>query len=410
MLSEWAFPGRKRNIDRTALLNQLREAKVGCAELEELIQLGPPLTENNPFQPGKLYEGVPLSCFHLNYRTHFLLYLPSNYQASQRWPLMLIGHGGNSRMPGVQAKMAAMGGLRVWLHLAEKHGYILAAPLTERGWAGIGYSVIFSLLSRLQRTLSIDADRIYVTGHSMGGHLAWRSALLLGDRWAAVSPMSGGYDYVAKGQMPQLSSVPGYATFGSREPYGIDMANRKMQAWLARHPLDWQVVEKKGGHEIFMDELPRIMDFFNARQRHLHVPEILVQGARAMSWRVPDQGYAKEHTWYKDRPIPMGINRWLRLFDHPGLQKGSLQRLQGKIDAETNTIQLQSQHVPRFRLYFHPQLLDFKRPVRVLENEALRYEGMVKQDPGLMLDLLRELDDWGRTYWAAMDFESDSLR
>ncbi len=50
----------------------------------------------------------------------------------------------------------------------------------------------------------------------MGGHLSWRSGLWMADRWGAVSPMSGGYDYVKDKQIYVLVNVPGYATFGTK--------------------------------------------------------------------------------------------------------------------------------------------------------------------------------------------------
>lgn len=403
MLSEWANPGLRSGLSRDELVSQLEEATLGCAELEKLIQLGPPLASDPALPLGQLISDLPLSCAHLDYETSYFLYLPSHYRADQRWPLMVVGHGGNSRMAQSYARMAALGGIKDWISLAEEHGYILAAPLTERGWAGIGYSIVFSLLSQLQRKLAVDPNRIYITGHSMGGHLAWRSALLLGDRWAAVSPMSGGYDYVAKDMMPLLQNAPGYATFGKREPYGIHEANRRMQDWLADHPLDWQIVEKPGGHEIFPDELPHVMDFFDQRERNLFPDQVWAQSSRRQSWSEPDTGWEKVHRWHKDRPIPKGIFYWLRLHDHLRLPEGKWQKVAGKIDRENNILSLQGQHVHRLTVYLHPRLVWLDQTLRVEYNGQTIFEERVEPDLRVMLDLLRETDDWGRTYWTKLE-------
>ena len=147
------------------------------------------------------------------------------------------------------AKKATLAGLIPWLPLAERKGIILAAPQSERGWGSIGYSILLSSLSRLDRELHIDPDRVYVTGHSMGGHLSWRSAIHIPDRFGAVSPMSGGYDYVKDKQVFTMVNVPGYATCGTKERgelYDIDKFDRIIGKFMARAQLRLEAGGKAG--------------------------------------------------------------------------------------------------------------------------------------------------------------------
>jgi hypothetical protein len=380
---------------------------IGIEQVERILRRGPVELDDPGLAAGTLHADLPLVCDHVDYQTSHFLYLPADHDPTLPHPLVLIGHGGNGAMPRGYARRAAEAGIRAWIPTADRHGLILAAPLSERGWGAIGNSILLSLVSRLQRQFRIDPDRIHVTGHSMGGHLTWRSALTMADRWAAVSPMSGGYDYVERGQMPLLSNVPGYATFGRTEPYGIDGFNRRMRAWLGERGYDWQVVEKDGGHEIFGDELPKIAAFFAERPRDRHRAEVWAQAGRVLRWDQADANprWGVEHHWRADRPIPFGSFHWLRLPDAPGLADGQLRRVQARLERDARRIRIEAERTPRLELLLHPRLVDFDAPLEVIANGERVFAGRPAPDLLAMLSLVREFDDRGRTCWARLELE-----
>ena len=356
------------------------------SDWENLLRQGPILQPEN-IVPGQLQPERKLTCRQVDYETEYMLYVPSHYDPAGDWPLLLVGHGGNGNMPLKHARMAAFGGIEDWLPIAEKRGWIVAAPLTRRGWGVIGYGVLFSLLFQLKRQLKIDPDRIWLTGHSMGGHLSWRSALHLGDRWAAISPMSGGYDYAARGTMPLLKLVPGYATFGQREPYGIAEANRSMQAWLHQHPdYDWQIMEKAGGHEIFRDELPAIADFFESRRRNLYRQELVAMGLGRDRWDKPNPPWDQQYQWDPQQAIWRSYFHWLQLFDHPDLPKGQWQKVKVRLIPALNRIDLELKDCQRLRLFLHPRMLDLAQPISLYINQKPWFEGEVSFRWDLMVE------------------------
>lgn len=71
----------------------------------------------------------------------------------------------------------------------------LVAPTNRRpfgfSWEDWGRRDALEVLDIASRRLEIDADRVYLTGHSMGGHGAWHLATLHPDRFAAVGPSAG---------------------------------------------------------------------------------------------------------------------------------------------------------------------------------------------------------------------------
>jgi pimeloyl-ACP methyl ester carboxylesterase len=332
--------------------------------------------------------------------------VPRTYDPGPGWPLVLLGHGGNAQMSQARAEAAAADIIRPFIGEAERRGFILAAPATARGWGTIGYSILFSLLSKLSREFHLDPDRVYAAGHSMGGHMSWRCGINFPDRWGAVGPMSGGYDFVADGQVHNLSNVPGFATYGRDEPFQINEFNRKIAAWMEQQGYPWILREKRGGHEIFRDELPALFEFFAANPRDLYRKGIYVRTAgplRLVESEPRKEGWG-EHSWRMDRPIPGDVFHWVRLF--PAENPRQVQEAMIGWRAG-NQIKVTASGISQLRLYLHASMVDFDKPIELFVNGDARIV-RVRQDLGAMLELVREFDDRGRIFHAALDVEVGS--
>jgi predicted esterase len=121
-------------------------------------------------------------------RTRLHLYVPKSYDARRPTPLLLIGHwtGGS----GEQA-------LPAWKNFAERTSTLLLAPTEAGPNGGWAFSVreresTRSAVRYMRRRFNVDENRIYCTGVSRGGHLAWDLALRYPDLFAAIAPMIGG--------------------------------------------------------------------------------------------------------------------------------------------------------------------------------------------------------------------------
>jgi hypothetical protein len=401
----------KEQADKATVdvVQKLQEAGCTPEDVEQLLRSGR-IDYKLPKVKGRLLMVPDIQCDHVDYKTSLFLYVPNSYDPAKAAPLLLLGHGGNSSMSAAYANKAALIGLIPWLPTVEKKGMILAAPLSERGWMSIGNSILLSTLSWAQRQFHVDPDRIYVTGHSMGGHLSWRSALWMGDRWGAVSPMSGSYDWVKDKQIYAMVNVPGYATFGTTEPYGINGFNKINRDWMAKHHCDWKVVEKDGGHEIFNDELPKIGNFLMAHPRNLYRASVYGVGGTSVVCNDPEHVHIplwhKEHTWNPDRPIQLSTFHWLRLYPQPkGTPKDKSPQRVWAENLGDKRIKITSQFARRVRIYSHPKMVDFSKPVEVVANGQTVFNEKVTPDLKTMLELVREFDDRGRIFYAAIDVD-----
>ncbi len=150
----------------------------------------------------------------LAYDIAYRLYVPANYDAARRYPLLVFLHGsgalGSDNRRQVGSELAR---LHARIQVVEP-SFVLApqCPEVDKWVTGArkaphlnysqkerpesdGLKLVLSLLDDLERTYSIDPDRIYVTGHSSGGAGTWdivsRRAL---DRFAAAVPVTGTND------------------------------------------------------------------------------------------------------------------------------------------------------------------------------------------------------------------------
>ncbi len=388
----------------------LVENDTHCADLERTLRAGMTHYPEPPQPRGVLTKNLPLPCDHVDHETKYWIYVPKSYDPTKATPVLLVVHGGSATRDLAFGARAARAGIEpFWVEEAEQRGWLLVAPLTDRGWMWIGNSILFSALSRVQREYHVDPDRVYLTGHSMGGHMTWRSAFQFPDRFAAVSPMSGGYDYVKSKDVTNLLNVPGYTTFGTEEPYQINEFNKIIGGWMKEHRYPWTCQEKPGGHTIFVEEVPKIGQFFADHPRDLYRPSLFVRmGLQPMQFLTADknEGWGKEHQWNAERPIAASTVHWLRCFPREAEARPEQRAMM--ISAQNlgaNHFELVSENARKVRIYLHPKMVDFGKPVVVMANGEKVFDAKVTPSAATMLELAREFDDRGRIFWAAIDVE-----
>ena len=132
----------------------------------------------------------------------YLVHIPATYDSKRATPVVLAFHGG-----GVNAdSMIVFSGLN---QKSDEAGFIVVYPngtgrsgkaLTFNGGNCCGYAsyrkvddVEFTrkLLDDLATSANIDPKRVFATGMSNGGVLAYRLASELSDRIAAIAPVGG---------------------------------------------------------------------------------------------------------------------------------------------------------------------------------------------------------------------------
>ncbi len=132
-------------------------------------------------------EKVPMLADGKTEETELFLYVPSSYDPSKPTPLVCAFHGTG----GTGKEMAEM-----WRADAEKIGALVLAPSEAGkndgyGWTQRERDSALEALRWMRRHYDIDETRIFATGISRGGHLAWDLALRHPDLFAALAPQIG---------------------------------------------------------------------------------------------------------------------------------------------------------------------------------------------------------------------------
>ena len=238
------------------------------------------------------FEGAPWSSVvyeNVGVEMEYQMYVPTTYDGSTAYPLMVLLHGLGSNPGGVIRYQGLT-------DLAEERGYIVAAPMgyNSRGWYGsrgtgrasnrgddandpdnLGDLSELDVMNVLAMTLegyNIDRDRIYLAGHSMGGGGTWHIGIKYPDIWAGLGPVAPAI-YTSPDALSAITHIPVIIIQGDEDRLvNVDIARR----WVAQMQelgMTHQYVEIPGGdHSRIIardpDNVKAIFDFFDQQRKN----------------------------------------------------------------------------------------------------------------------------------------------
>lgn len=123
---------------------------------------------------------------------NYLLYAPLN--AKENMPLIIYLHGGSGKGNDLSL-LTSNDGFPQYLKnglLGEVPAYVLIPQMPSgiMGWINVS-EAIYELVMSITEQYDIDAIRISLTGHSMGGTGTWEIARLYPDMFSCIAPLSG---------------------------------------------------------------------------------------------------------------------------------------------------------------------------------------------------------------------------
>jgi predicted peptidase len=122
-------------------------------------------------------------------RIQYLVSLPGSYATkSDRYPLILYLHGGSVR--GDDIDQMKHWGLAEKADVDPEFPFIVVSPQCPPGEIWTDVDALAAVLDEVMQHYRVDADRVYVTGHSMGGRGALYAAYKMPGRFAAVLALS----------------------------------------------------------------------------------------------------------------------------------------------------------------------------------------------------------------------------
>ena len=157
---------------------------------------------------------------------NYILYIPDEYgiETQEKWPMILSLHGLDQ---GIMNSMELLED--VLLKPSEDlddFPFIILSPQGTNEYSEYDIwstdeivSALMILLDELQTTMTVDTNRIYLTGYSAGGNGAWVIGLRHPDRFAALVPAAGyfGWPFTVPENICDLKDVPVWAFHGAKD-------------------------------------------------------------------------------------------------------------------------------------------------------------------------------------------------
>jgi len=155
-------------------------------------------------------------------------YLPANYDPAKKWPLVIQLHGYNPANPVYVRWWAAdsrYAGIDTEFSNHQQAIYMEPHGRGNVSYLGMGDSDVVHAIAEAKRLFSVDDDRVYLTGDSMGGWGTWEIASRHPDLFAAIAPVFGGSDYHSRMPEEELAKLSPVERFSNEKESTWAMAD-----------------------------------------------------------------------------------------------------------------------------------------------------------------------------------------
>lgn len=265
----------------------------------------------------------------------YLLSVPPGDARSR--PLVVVLHG-----KGVDH--AAWFKLTPIVEEATRNGYIVAAPYArgDQFYRGPGEQDVLDVINEVKLKSPVDADRVYLMGHSMGGWGTWYVALRNPGVFASIAPMSG---WAPLDVLPNARHLAPLIVHDAGDNIVSVENSRAADKELRKLGLDHQYREESGyGHASRMigDNLPRVFKWFDA---HPRPKSVTTESVAAYSGT-------------------KGGSRWLRIVETDGgLKTGTAEAV-----ITSGVVTITTQHVRKLAVDLASLRAGDAAPIRVVVN------------------------------------------
>jgi hypothetical protein len=295
------------------------------------------------------------------------LSIPPTYQPTKGYGLVLCLHGagftGEAYLERWQARLG--------------EDYVLACPTTPMGaWFTRGAEeLVLATIRSVQRRYHIDPDRIFLTGMSNGGIGAWVIGMHHAPLFAGIAPMASGLDRALMPFLTNLRSTPAYIIHGAKDQVMPVELSRTITEELTRlgYPYVYREHDREhpmaGGHYFPREELPELVTWLNVQRRNPLPTSITV---------VREASHFQPFGW-----VRIDSTDSIAAFSDDLVSKrdDKIQRREyAKLDASIvapNRIEVRTEKVQRYSLFLNEQLIDSSKPLVVLTNGQVSFEGLV---------------------------------
>jgi hypothetical protein len=242
------------------------------------------------------------------------------------------------------------------------------------------------------RRFSIDTNRVFLSGHAMGGTAAWDIGLSHPDLFAGVIPIACQIDKYCKLYWENARHLPIYYVIGQMDGAKLVTTAMTLDRDYMLRGFPVIVAEFVGrGHEDFSDEQLRLFQWMGLQRRDPARKEFECVTMRPWDnyfWWVemdgmPDSKMLLPEDWEKTKP--------------PGVF-----RIKGKVLGKN--VMTVSGGASKVTLYLSPELVNFAEPLRLTVTGTGRTypPSAIKPSVGVILEDIRTRGDRQHPFWTSV--------
>jgi len=255
--------------------------------------------------------------------------------------------------------------------------YILACPTYPYGawFTRKAEELVVATIHDIRRRYHIDPDRIFLTGMSNGGIGTWLIGMHHASLFAGIAPMASGLDNVLMPFLANLRNTPAYIIHGEKDQVMPVELSRSIVATLKS--LEYPYVYREhqgehphaGGHYFPKEEVPDLVTWFDSRRRDSMPLKLTV---------VREASHFQPFSW-----VRLDVTDPIAVFSDELVDKHDekmARREYARVDAaivRPNRIEVKTERVLRYSLFLNERLVDLSKPITVMTNGQISFEGLV---------------------------------
>ncbi|WP_164102917.1 carboxylesterase family protein [Candidatus Laterigemmans baculatus] len=395
---------------RTAILEELNELEGGQPQYvaQVLALLPPPLPLPEPVSAVEA-EAEPAETrvpgyYELTVETsrgpvQYAVQLPLEYHPLRKYPAIVslhpLGEPSAAQIDWWAGRYDPAMQMRTGQ--AARQGYVVIAPLWSRSsqtayeYTPIEHHRVLASLRDAMRRVSIDSDRVYLSGHREGGSAAWDIGLAHPDLWAGLIAIGADAGKYVLHYGPNGKTLPMYFLTGdiAGAPAPLIRNGAVLDGYMAPG-YDAMVVLYRGrGDERFYEEINTLFDWMRVSS-HRRPP--MPREIEAVSMREGDQFF-----WWLEFP-EMLENVAINPILYDQAQRLRAAKVEARV-AEGNAIKITQGPAHRYDVYLTPEMgLDISQPITIRSgsrNTTHQFDGGLQ----VMLEDARQRADRQHVFW-----------
>lgn len=316
------------------------------------------------------------------------LLIPPTYQASKAYALVVCLHGfgftGEEYLERWRARLS--------------EDYLLACPTYPSGawFTRRAEELVLETIRQVGNRYHVDPNRVFLTGMSNGGIGVWLIGMHHAPLFAGLAPMASGLDDVLMPFLANLRNTPIYIIHGAKDQVmPVDLSRSiARELDMLGYPYIYREHQRvhpmAGGHYFPREELPELVAWLDGQRREPLPTRLTV---------VRDGSHFQAFNWVRleaTDPIAAFSEDLVDKRDER-IKHRVYARLEASI-AGRNRIEVKAEHVQRYSLFLNEQLIDFSKPLTVVTNGRLSFEGTVTPSVETLLRQARLRQDPARLF------------